>query len=441
MRRSKSHNGGPLHGRTVYVPRMTYGGARAFVAALRSVGIDAKLSPASDEDTLLIGLAYTSGDECLPERVTLGNFLKVVQAPGFDPAKTAFFMPTAGGPCRFGQYAPYARHLLSQLGYDDVMIFSPTSENSYDGVGEHAQELMRTAWRALVASDILRKMLLRTRPYERRTGDSDQVYEDSLNDLCAIVERQQVGRRRRLRLMQECLMRARHSFRSVPADYREPRPLIGIVGEIFCRLNRFSNQETIRAIERHGGEAWISDMAEWVYYTNAGHRRRLVREGKKRSLAMVGLAVKELVQKRDEHALYRHFHDDFIGYEEPQTIEDVLRHSEPYLPSEGALGEMVLSVGKAVYLYHKGADGIADISPFTCMNGIVSEAIFPRVSREHHDIPIRTFYFDGKPAALDRDVGIFMELVRTYQKRKRRSRRLPQCFGRTTDGSATGNGS
>ncbi len=437
MLRSKTQTRGPLYGRTVYVPRMTYGGARAFVAALRSVGLDAALSPPSDEDTLLLGAAYTSGDECLPERVTLGNFLKVLQAPGFDPSKTAFFMPTAGGPCRFGQYAPYARHVLSQLGYDDVMIFSPTSENSYDGVGTQARELMRTAWRALVASDILRKVLLRTRPYERNPGDADEVYEESLDDLCAVVQKPNVRHRRRLRLVRDCLIRARGRFRSVPADYREPRPLIGIVGEIFCRLNRFSNQEVIRAVERHGGEAWISDMAEWVYYTNCGHRRRLLREGKGRSLAMLGLRIKEAVQKQDEHALYKHFHKDFVGYEEPRTIEEVLRHSEPYLPAEGALGEMVLSVGKAVYLYHKGADGIADISPFTCMNGIVSEAVFPRVSREHDDIPIRTFYFDGKPAPLDRDLGIFMELVGAYQKRKRRSRRLPPCFGEAGDRSAT----
>ncbi len=420
---------GPLHGRRVYVPRMTYGGAKAFAAALRSVGIDATLSPPSDEDTLLLGAAFTSGDECLPERVTLGNFLKVVRAPDFDPAKTAFFMPTAGGPCRFGQYAPYARHVLRELGHGDVMIFPPTSENSYDGVGDQARDLMRTAWRALVASDVLRKLLLRTRPYELTLGDTDEVYEQSLSDLCRVLEIGNISHRRRLRMLQDCLTKARGRFRTIPADYSQPRPLIGIVGEIFCRLNRFSNQEVVRAIEHHGGEAWMSDMAEWVFYTNAGHRRRLAREGRRRSLAALGLRVKETVQKMDEHELYAPFHDDFVGYEEPDTVEEVLRLSEPYLPAEGTLGEMVLSVGKAVYLYQKGADGIADISPFTCMNGIVSEAIFPRVSGEHDDIPIRTFYFDGKPAALDRDLGIFMELVHAYQRRKRTTRRLPPCFG------------
>ena len=72
---------------------------------------------------------------------------------------------------------------------------------------------------------------------------------------------------------------------------------------------------------------------------------------------------------------------------------------------------MVLSTGRAVYLYDKGADGIIDISPFTCMNGIVTEAVYPRVSRDHDDIPIRVFYFDGTQSDLERDVGIFLELA------------------------------
>jgi len=44
-------------------------------------------------------------------------------------------------------------------------------------------------------------------------------------------------------------------------------------------------------------------------------------------------------------------------------------------------------------MYSQGVDGIVDISPFTCMNGIVTEAIYPVVSRDHDGIPIRVFYF------------------------------------------------
>jgi predicted nucleotide-binding protein (sugar kinase/HSP70/actin superfamily) len=115
------------------------------------------------------------------------------------------------------------------------------------------------------------------------------------------------------------------------------------------------------------------------------------------------------------------FHEDFLGYEEPD-IDEVLDAARPYLPCDGALGEMVLNVGKAICLARRGADGIIDISPFTCMNGIVCEAVYPRVSRDLGGIPIRNFYFDGTQSDLDRDLGVYLELAHTYQRRKKHPR-------------------
>ena len=52
------------------------------------------------------------------------------------------------------------------------------------------------------------------------------------------------------------------------------------------------------------------------------------------------------------------------------------------------------------------------------MNGIVREAVYPRVWRDLAGIPIRNFYFDGTQNDLDRDLGVYLELARNYQKRK-----------------------
>ena len=126
--------------------------------------------------------------------------------------------------------------------------------------------------------------------------------------------------------------------------------------------------------------------------------------------------MRNRVQKHDEHVLAAPFRDDFAGREEPDIYE-ILECARPYLPREGAFGEMVLNVGKVVYLAKKGAAGIIDISPFTCMNGIVCEAIYPRISRDLGGIPIRNFYFDGTQSDFDRDLGVYMEFARTYQRR------------------------
>ena len=89
---------------------------------------------------------------------------------------------------------------------------------------------------------------------------------------------------------------------------------------------------------------------------------------------------------------------------------------------------MVLSVGGAIYLQRKGADGIVDISPFSCMNGIICEAVYPRVSRDLDNLPIRIFYFDGTEGDEDRDVEVFLELARTYRRRRKFARVYPQRF-------------
>ena len=49
----------------------------------------------------------------------------------------------------------------------------------------------------------------------------------------------------------------------------------------------------------------------------------------------------------------------------------------------------------------------------------ITEAVYPRVSKDHDHIPIRVFYFDGTQSDLDRDVGIFLELAKTYKRRKK----------------------
>ncbi|MBN1163785.1 MAG: hypothetical protein JXB45_04350, partial [Candidatus Krumholzibacteriota bacterium] len=159
---------------------MSYGGASSLAAAFRHFGVEAEVVPPGDETTYELAAPYVSGDECLPARVTVGDFLKVMKTPGFDPSRTAFFMPTAGGPCRFGQYSPFMRQVLEEMGYDDLVVVSPTSKDGYSGLGDMARPLMKLAWFGLVGSDAFRKMLHIYRPYENEPGAADAAYEKAL---------------------------------------------------------------------------------------------------------------------------------------------------------------------------------------------------------------------------------------------------------------------
>lgn len=415
----------PLAGKKTWVPRMAVGTSRAMAAVFRSIGIDAEAIPEADAETLELGGRYTSGEECYPLRLTVGDFLKILKKPETNPTQVAFFMATGQGPCRFGQYAPYIRSLLARLGYHNVTIVAPGCESGYSDFGEASSLYVRGAWRAIVSSDILSKLLLKTRPYESVSGSADQLYEESLKNLCRMLEITYSSDGEQMEALQECLVKIRNRFRALEIQFDLHRPLIGVVGEIFCRLNTFSNNDLVRRLEEFGAEVWLNDVSEWIWYVNDDQLRRMQLQGKSFSLDAFGARARNHFQHKDEHALLSLFKEDFQGYEEPADIGETLAYAEPYLPPLGANGEMVINIGKAVYFAKKGADGVIDISPFTCMNGIVCEAIYPRISADNGGIPIRNHYFDGTRSDLERDIGIFIELARSYKRNKAVPRTLP----------------
>ncbi len=404
----------PLTKKKLWIFPMTDGGARAIAAAWCALGVDAEVIPPSDEETLSLGARHTSGDECLPQRITLGDILKIARRPDYVPERTAFFFATATGPCRFGQYTALFRKAFREHGLSELQIVAPNFDDSYQSLGREFADLPRLGWWAVVGSDLLQKALHRVRPYEQIPGAADRVYQEGLDAFCHALKQSAPSRRQHLVALVQCLAGAADRFARIPLR-EEARPLIGIVGEIFCRLNTFSNQNLIRRLELCGGEAWLSDISEWVWYANDCEARELALQGRRLSFAMLGAKLRDRVQRGDEHALWHPFLNLLREREELDSLGEVLGNARPYLPPEGTSGEMVLSVGKAVHLWARGAHGVIDISPFTCMNGIVSEAIYPRISRDLGGFPIKNVYFDSKPAALDRDLEIFLELARGYR--------------------------
>ena len=78
---------------------------------------------------------------------------------------------------------------------------------------------MRTAWRAVVAQDILMKLLLKTRPYELEKGATDAVYHESLEDVGAAVSlRAGLAQGAHGATSPPCCAPAT-TFRALPADY------------------------------------------------------------------------------------------------------------------------------------------------------------------------------------------------------------------------------
>ncbi len=396
-------------GRTLYIPNMT-DHTHVMAAAFRACGIDAVVLPEPTREALELGKRFTSGRECLPFVITTGEMIKKALEPDFDPARSAFLMPGSNGPCRFGQYAPLQHRFLERIGCRGVPVIGPDAKDSYDafeGVGLDAR-FQRLTWKGVVAVDLLEKLARETRPYETVQGATDSAYAEGLQ---ALVEEAEAG----CPDMVARLLAIRDSFAAIPVDRSRRRPIIGIVGEIYLRTNRFSNNNLVRQVEALGGEAWVASVAEWIFYTNHYYKEICRIQHHWRDYLRV--TVKDLVQKWDERTFVALFEDLLLsGYEEP--TETILSRSDPYLPRAVSC-EAILSLGKSLEYLEHGVSGIINVMPFGCMPGMLVAGIAKRLRDRHGDFPFLSLSYDGQQDvnALTRLDAFIFQAVQ-YQERR-----------------------
>lgn len=394
--------------KTFYLPNMC-DHVYVLAAALRAMGQPAEVLPPPDDTTLALGLSVCGGRECAPCLLVSGDLLRLTRRPDFDPSRSALFMATSTGSCRFGQYITLLRHVLDDLGLHEMEISGPTVNNAYQDLGDDPVRTRRLIWEGAVAVDLLQRLLHRYRPYERTPGTTDQVYQRCLE---AVVAATEAGGGARIVTAME---QAAAAFEELDVDRDVRRPLIGIVGEIYMRHNRFGNLDLVRRVEALGGEVELASIIEWLYYANWRHADNC--RIRKQPLEWAKIMVIDRYQRWLERRLARpvaHLLDH--PYETP--IARLMRHIRPYYSSD--LGnECLLSMGKAIELAHDGVCGVINVMPFSCMPGIITSAIAPRLRVDLDDLPWLDIAFDAQGGTnLTTRLEAFMYQASEVQRRR-----------------------
>jgi predicted nucleotide-binding protein (sugar kinase/HSP70/actin superfamily) len=394
-----------MKGRTVYLPNML-DHTIALKAAFERGGCAAEVMPEPDRESLELGMKYSSGKECYPFILTTGDMVKLASSPGFDPGKTAFFMPSGEGPCRFGSYNVAHKKVLEKIGLAEVPVLAPNQDDRlYEELGVVGKNVVLNAWKGIIAYELLGKCLHETRPYEKETGKSDSIYNKYYN-IIYVTARDNPER------MEDVLREVRREFEAV-ARTGENKPLIGLVGEVYVRLNRFANEDVIRKIEELGGEVWLTPFEEWMYYINliAFRRARARRDWP----ATLNNRLKRFFQKKVEHRYARIF-EGFLKTLHEQDTSKLIRLAKPYIPDTFE-GEAVLSMGKTVDLALRGASGIVNAMPFGCMPGTIVTALMRAINRDL-DLPCFNVPYDGTESVTTRlQLEAFMDQAHARMSR------------------------
>ena len=365
--------------KTLLIPRMAPH-AELLGAAIEACGSRAIVLPEQDERNLVYSNQVTSGKECLPYRVTLGDFMRFFYENGADSSTSLGFMAGSFGPCRFGKYALEQMRILKEIGFD-LPLQTSMSNNAYRDF-DLGPDFERLAWKGVVAADYLQKLLWRTRPYEKRAGSADLLFSERLGMIA--------NRLRAKENYDDVLRQTTSEFKSLIAPDLPRRPLVGINGEIFLRSNSFSNSDLVRACEEAGLEVVVSPVGEWIKYTSYRNVEDAVRERNVKKM-MVGY-IKKLVQERDERKVAINCRE-LVDVREPSTAEIVALSSRYLSPKCGS--EAVLSIGSGIeWLENPKFAGVISVMPHGCMPGGIVAAMSEKFSTMHEK-PWTSLTYDG----------------------------------------------
>jgi predicted nucleotide-binding protein (sugar kinase/HSP70/actin superfamily) len=401
MKHSASH-------KTIYIPYMC-DHCYVLEAALEAHGLRAETLPPPDEESLAIGMDLCRGRECSPCFTSTGDIIRRARQPDFVPDRAVMLIAAASGLCRFGAYRELQRVILDEQGLGAVEIISPNANNAYQGFGDNATALRKLIWQGIVAVDLLQKLVYAHRPYEREPGQTDRLYQACLRDITAAV-RAGGGRQ-----VQAALKRLAKEFEALPVDRSVRRPVIGVVGEIYLRLNDFSNQSIVQKIEAAGGEVEVATLMEWFYFTNwnyADLTRELGRYGD-----FLATLISDLHQRFEERRLAKtvaHLLPDPLESPMTELVRDVRPHYDPVMGMETEAG---LTLGKAVELAKKGLCGIVNVMPFGCMPGIVVAGMAPRFRADLNNIPWLDISYDAQGGTnVNTRLEAFMYQAKQFQR-------------------------
>jgi len=376
-----------------------------------------------DRSQLERGLQHTSGRECLPLPICIGQLLQALENRKSGEI-TGFFMVRGGAPCAVDSYMGYFERFIAEQQLADVFMFDLRRENNYGGLD--VAELTRDLSAAIPVADILVEM-------EHVLGVVGTAA--SLERLGGLWEGL-AARATSLAQFQAQLPAFIDQLSALPKSC-DPLacPRVAVTGDFFTRFSPFFMKGIAELYTQQGIILKPVDVSHLIlsaaYHDVAGtaHSWGLKPGGRAFAKACARAFQPDgkqylqewfsyqAEQKCDEHyrSLFRKTGLLVAGANGISAgFEQACDHVSPALH-----GEVIPTVAKGLGAASEGYDGIIVIGPFNCLPYRISEAILKPLSIQR-GMPILTYESDGYAVApsFRRQVDVHIQQVLDHAARR-----------------------
>ena len=421
-----NHESVPLHDPRVklYFPNFSSYHAEAVGLAVRWLGLHPGHVLPLDRGQLDRGLRYTSGRECLPLPICIGQLLEIHEKRG--PGEIAgFYMLRGGAACVADAYLGYLERFIAEQQLPDLFLLSPGEENDYCGFT--ASALSRNLSPAILVADILVE-IEHVLHVAGVPGSVEQLRQQWQQLVAAAPSLEQF----QAKLPGFIDRLAALPRMANPLDC----PRVVVSGDFFTRFSPFFMAGVRDLYAAQGIILKPVDLSELFLYAMYHPVAEIAGSwGMKPGYLAAAKACTKLFQaegkeylqywlayqaeSRSEGYYRKLFRKTGLLVAGRQDVSALFAKATEHV-SPTIFGEVIPTVGGGLEAESKGYDGVLLIGPFNCLPFRISEAILRPLSLQR-GMPILSCESDGYPVAPSflRQVEVHIQQVLEHAARHR----------------------
>jgi predicted CoA-substrate-specific enzyme activase len=378
--------------RIVLVPNVSRAFCKVMTAVIRKRGVKAEALPVGGSEAIALGKKYVHNDSCFPAQMIIGEALLALKSGRYDPRDVVVGTGKTMCDCRLVNYMMLTRKALDDAGFPGVPIISTDfadNKNLHPGFKFNKLMYARALW-CLVMSDILEELRHKIRPYEAQKGETDRLFEESIDSIADALLKGGMQR------AYSAYKKAISAFCGMEYDRSNPKPVVFITGEYLLTFHTGSNYEIERYLEENGMEVELPKMVDiyhnlMLFHTVSEIKDFHVRHSVYDTLyailgdKYVNTAVTLMERAAKEHPLF-----------EPSTrMREMAKISDHIIHHSIQSGEGFLMAADILLRARKGVTSFVILQPFGCLpNHVCGRGIMKKIKEELPNIQILPLDYD-----------------------------------------------
>lgn len=305
------------------------------------------------------GLKYVNNDACYPSILVVGQFISALKSGKYDLDNTSIIITQTGGMCRASNYVGFLRKALKESGFSNIPVISVSAQGIEKNPGfKFSYKLIRNAIMSILLGDLLMRLSLKTRPYEKIKNSTNILVDNWLEKIKSEIN--YIDEKKYINFVNQIV----DDFEALETlDIVKPK--VGIVGEILVKYHPTANNNLVEVLENEGAEVLAGDLTDFLLYclyNSSFKNEHLGKSFTAKIAGDIGIKYIEYYRKPIREALNRS-----ENFEEPLRIEELAKLAEQLVSLGNQAGEGWLLTGDMLELIEAGAENIVCVQPFGCL--------------------------------------------------------------------------